>query len=161
MNAVRIWRLSIHRLQTPTRSKHGVVDKLLALHPGVQSLILGFFSLLDETLSCGLAGFYRTQYPASYTHKSLGRTRQFTLPASPGTQTCLLSGITLGGNLSEIFDFFCTILPWKLGKEKRFGFLISRNIYLSMLRAYLVTVNKDNPKIKYPLSGCKTAILSI
>ena len=36
------------------------------------------------------AGFYRTQYPASYTHKSLGRTRQFTLPASAGTQMCLL-----------------------------------------------------------------------
>ena len=35
-------------------------------------------------------GFYRTQYPASYTHKSLGRTPQFTLPASAGTQTCLL-----------------------------------------------------------------------
>ena len=34
------------------------------------------------------AGFYRTQYPASYTHKSLGRTPQFTLTASPGTQTC-------------------------------------------------------------------------
>ena len=25
------------------------------------------------------AGFYRMQYPASYTHKSLGRTGQFTL----------------------------------------------------------------------------------
>ena len=37
-----------------------------------------------------LAGFYRTQYPASYTHKSLDRTPQFTLPASAGTQTCLL-----------------------------------------------------------------------
>ena len=35
-------------------------------------------------------GFYRTQYPASYTHKSLGRTPQFTLPASAGTQMCLL-----------------------------------------------------------------------
>ena len=35
------------------------------------------------------AGFYRTQY-MSYTHKSLGRTRQFTLPASAGTQMCLL-----------------------------------------------------------------------
>ena len=35
-------------------------------------------------------GFYRTQYPASYTHKSLGRTHQFTLPASSGTQMCLL-----------------------------------------------------------------------
>ena len=29
-----------------------------------------------------LSGFYRTQYPASYTHKSLGRSPQFTLPAS-------------------------------------------------------------------------------
>ena len=37
-----------------------------------------------------ITGFYRTQYPASYTHKSLGRTRQFTLPASAGTQMCLL-----------------------------------------------------------------------
>ena len=37
-----------------------------------------------------VSGFYRTQYPASYTHKSLGRTRQFTLPASAGTQMCLL-----------------------------------------------------------------------
>ena len=36
------------------------------------------------------AGFYRTQYPASYTHKSLCRTSQFTLPASAGTQTLLL-----------------------------------------------------------------------
>ena len=35
------------------------------------------------------AGFYRTQYPASYTHKSLDRTPQFTLPASAGTQMCL------------------------------------------------------------------------
>ena len=35
-------------------------------------------------------GFHRTQYPASYTHKSLRRTRQFTLPGSAGTQTCLL-----------------------------------------------------------------------
>ena len=37
-----------------------------------------------------LSGFYRTQYPASYTHKSLGWTPKFTLPASAGTQTCLL-----------------------------------------------------------------------
>ena len=36
------------------------------------------------------AGFYRTQYPVSYTHKSFGSTRQFTLPGSTGTQTCLL-----------------------------------------------------------------------
>ena len=34
------------------------------------------------------AGFYRRQYPASYMHKSLGRTCQFTLPGSDGTQTC-------------------------------------------------------------------------
>ena len=81
-------------------------------------LKLSFFKKILSII-IPFTGFYRTQYPASYTHKSLGRTRQFTLPASPGTQTCVLSGTTLGGNLSEIFDFFCTISPWKLGKEKR------------------------------------------
>ena len=61
-----------------------------------------FFLFLNQNIGCGYSkeqsqwdgsfehpGFYRTQYPASYTYKSLGRTRQFTLPASAGTQTCL------------------------------------------------------------------------
>ena len=48
------------------------------------------------------AGFYRTQYPASYTHKSLGRTRQFTLPASTGTQMCLLC-LSLKSQIPKLF----------------------------------------------------------
>ena len=48
------------------------------------------------------AGFYRTQYPASYTHKSLGRTPQFTLPASAGTQTCLLC-LSLKSQIPKLF----------------------------------------------------------
>ena len=47
-------------------------------------------------------GFYRTQYPASYTHKSLGRTPQFTLPASAGTQTCLLC-LSLKSKIPKLF----------------------------------------------------------
>ena len=53
-----------------------------------QALLFFLHSVAKEML--GGTGFYRTQYPASYTHKSLGRTPQFTLPASTGTQTCLL-----------------------------------------------------------------------
>ena len=49
-----------------------------------------------------LAGFYRTQYPASYAHKSLGRTPQFTLPASAGTQTCLLC-LSLKSQIPKLF----------------------------------------------------------
>ena len=49
------------------------------------------------------AGFYRTQYPASYTHKSLGRTPQFTLPASAGTQTCLLC-LSLKSQISKVIS---------------------------------------------------------
>ena len=47
-------------------------------------------------------GFYRTQYPASYTHRSLGRTRQFTLPASAGTQMCLLC-LSLKSQIPKLF----------------------------------------------------------
>ena len=47
-------------------------------------------------------GFYRTQYPASYTHKSLGRTPQFTLPASAGTQMCLLC-LSLKSQIPQLF----------------------------------------------------------
>ena len=49
-----------------------------------------------------VTGFYRTQYPASYTHKSLGRTRQFTLPASAGTQVCLLC-LSLNSQIPKLF----------------------------------------------------------
>ena len=49
-----------------------------------------------------ISGFYRTQYPASYTHKSLGRTRQFTLPASTGTQMCLLC-LSLKSQIPKLF----------------------------------------------------------
>ena len=49
-----------------------------------------------------VSGFYRTQYPASYTHRSLGRTRQFTLPASAGTQMCLLC-LSLKSQIPELF----------------------------------------------------------
>ena len=49
-----------------------------------------------------VAGVYRTQYPASNTHKSLGRTPQFTLPASAGTQTCLLC-LSLKSQISKLF----------------------------------------------------------
>ena len=49
-----------------------------------------------------ITGFYRTQYPASYTHKSLGRTRQFTLPASAGTQICLLC-LSLKSQIPKFF----------------------------------------------------------
>ena len=48
------------------------------------------------------SGFYRTQYPASYTHRSLGRTRQFTLPASAGTQMCLLC-LSLKSQIPKLF----------------------------------------------------------
>ena len=51
---------------------------------------------------CNYSGFYRTQYPASYTHKSLGRTRQFTFPASAGTQMCLLS-LSLKSQIPKLF----------------------------------------------------------
>ena len=50
-------------------------------------------------------GFYRTQYPASYTHKLLGRTPQFTLPGSAGsagTQTCLLF-LSLKSQIPKLF----------------------------------------------------------
>ena len=50
-------------------------------------------------------GLYRTQYPASYTHKSLGRTRQFTLPASAGTQMCLLC-LSLKSQIPKLFPIF-------------------------------------------------------
>ena len=54
-------------------------------------------------LECFLiAGFYRTQYPASYTHKSLGRTPKFTLPGSAGTQTCLLC-LSLKSQIPKLF----------------------------------------------------------
>ena len=53
-------------------------------------------------ISCEDTGFYRTQYPASYTHKSLGRTRQFTLPASAGTQMCLLC-LSLKSQIPKLF----------------------------------------------------------
>ena len=49
-----------------------------------------------------LTGFYRTRYPASYTHRSLGRTRQFTLPASTGTQMCLLC-LSLKSQIPKLF----------------------------------------------------------
>ena len=49
-----------------------------------------------------LTGFYRTQYPASYTHKSLGRTRQFTLPASAGMQMCFLC-LSLKSQIPKLF----------------------------------------------------------
>ena len=57
------------------------------LHNAV-SILHNAVSILHNAVS--IPGFYRTQYPASYTHKSLGRTRQFTLPACAGTQMCLL-----------------------------------------------------------------------
>ena len=53
-------------------------------------------------LSACVSGFYRTQYPASYTHRSLGRTRQFTLPASAGTQMCLLC-LSLKSQIPKLF----------------------------------------------------------
>ena len=40
---------------------------------------------------------------------TLARCRKTKFP-NPGT--------TLGGDLSEIFAFFCTTSPWNLGKEK-------------------------------------------
>ena len=49
-----------------------------------------------------IPGFNRTQYPASYTHKSLGGTPQFTLPASAGTQTCLLC-LSLKSQIPKLF----------------------------------------------------------
>ena len=48
------------------------------------------------------AGFYRRQYLASYTHKSLGRTPKFTLPASVGTQMCLLC-LSLKSQIQKLF----------------------------------------------------------
>ena len=42
-------------------------------------------------------GFYRTQYPESNTHKSLGRTPQFTLP-----QMCLLC-LSLKSKIPNLF----------------------------------------------------------
>ena len=44
-----------------------------------------------------ISGFYRTQYPASYTHKSLGRTPQVTLPVS-----CLLC-LSLKSQIPKLF----------------------------------------------------------
>ena len=55
----------------------------------------------SETRNVSCSGFYRTQYPASYTHKSLGRTLQFTLPAS-GTQMCLLC-LSLKSQIPKLF----------------------------------------------------------
>ena len=57
---------------------------------------------ISAACNMGGAGFYRTQYPASYTHKSLGRTRQFTLPASAGTQMCLLC-LSLKSQIPKLF----------------------------------------------------------
>ena len=71
--------------------------------------LIVYFSKLSEMAYCktGLApaGFYRTQYPASYTHKSLGRTRQFTLPASAGMQMCLLC-LSLKSKIPKLFPIF-------------------------------------------------------
>ena len=72
--------------------------------------MVGFVPVVTEDLffcdkSCDLIyrpGFYRTQYPASYTYKSLGRTPQFTLPASAGTQTCLLC-LSLKSRIPKLF----------------------------------------------------------
>ena len=55
----------------------------------ITEFVVCFLNIFNA-VRCRYAGIYRTQYPASYTHKSLGRTPQFTLPASTGTQTCLL-----------------------------------------------------------------------
>ena len=51
-----------------------------------------------EAASTTTTVFYRTQYPASYMHKSLGRTRQFTLP----TQMCLLC-LSLKSQVPKLF----------------------------------------------------------
>ena len=56
------------------------------------------------------SGFYRTQYPASYTHKS-GRTRQFTLPASAGTQMCLFC-LSLKSQIPKLFCNDSGFLPY-------------------------------------------------
>ena len=48
------------------------------------------------------AGFYRTQYPASYTHESFGKTPKFTLPASTGTHMCLLC-LSLQSQIPKLF----------------------------------------------------------
>ena len=45
----------------------------------VKDIIMIFRKI--KTISILITGFYRTQYSASYTHKSLGRTRQFTVDA--------------------------------------------------------------------------------
>ena len=66
------------------------------------ALLCMMFSCVFVTFSCGVPGFYRTQYPASYTHKSLGRTPQFTLSASAGTQTCLLC-LSLKSQIPKLF----------------------------------------------------------
>ena len=86
------------------------VEFLEVVHPSVKGLeqALAVKQMSQNT------GFYRTQYPASYTHKSLGRTRQFTLPASAWTQMCLLC-------LSLKFQSYIVILrvfPY-LGQKKK------------------------------------------
>ena len=62
----------------------------------------GIISTARPEMSHPCTGFYRTQYPASYTHKSLGRTHQFTLPASAGTQMCLLC-LSLKSQIPKLF----------------------------------------------------------
>ena len=68
----------------------------------LNSTILKIKYDLSPSMDSPDAGFYRTQYPASYTHKSLGRTPQFTLPASAGTQTCLLC-LSLKSQIPKLF----------------------------------------------------------
>ena len=60
------------------------------------------------------------QYPVSYTHKSLGRTRHFTLPASAGTQTCLLC-LSLKSQIPFLVFFYRHSTRMYLMKEKQGG----------------------------------------
>ena len=85
----------------PMKNCPGGVQGNLNWMPGYNTY--GHFSskFSQKLLDLG-SGFYRTQYPASYTHKSLGRTPQFSLPMSTGTQTCLLC-LSLKSQIPKLF----------------------------------------------------------
>ena len=99
-----IWAIHVtHRICGKSSFKHecAAIQWGHARPPQVWSVYLLLYLKALNWLVL-FAGFYRKQYPASYTHKSLGRTRKFTLPASAGTQMCLLC-LSLKSQIPKLF----------------------------------------------------------
>ena len=97
MQYIRLFYLCVAQRASLRHLGFTDIKKPNVLHHPVQAKNLHFSPYLFIS-----SGFYRTQYPVSYTHKSLGRTPQFTLPASTGTQTYLLC-LSLKSQIPKLF----------------------------------------------------------